>query len=442
MPVATRTKRVVHQKAKGPVDPGVGRKVRELRTSRGMTQAELAGPDFSKGFISLLETGRTRVSLRAAHILASRLGVDVTDLLSAPSAEDQDLEFMVLRAEQSLRAGDTATATEIATKWAPKASGVLRARFDRLHARALIRTARSAEAVKLLDGALRTFRALGAKDQAARTLYDLASAHARLDAPGEGLRFALDAEQALQRGDLIDRTLELEIHQFVAATYMALGDMTSAETRAERARALAEDIADPHSVANTYAALALARFNEGDKEAALAYARKSIDLYESLGLSEKVAEAWNTLGWLFIRREQYTKAAEALDRSEKLAQQHGITRLGPWIVANRGALALARGNASEARELAEQAASAAGGSAPRIKARSLLLRARAMAASGASLPEVKKAFEEAVAAHKGENPREKARAHQFYADVLSERHQTADAFSEARKALELVGPKI
>lgn len=74
-------KRVVRQKAKGAIDPAIGQKVRELRTARRLTQAQLAGPDFSKGFISLLETGRTRISLRAAHVLASRLGVAVADLL-------------------------------------------------------------------------------------------------------------------------------------------------------------------------------------------------------------------------------------------------------------------------------------------------------------------------------------------------------------------------
>ena len=442
MPVATKAKRVVHQKAKGPVDPGVGHRVRELRTARSMTQAQLAGPDFSKGFISLLETGRTRVSLRAAHVLAARLGVEVTDLLSAPSAASQDLEFMLLRAEQELRAGDRKTAMDIAATWSKKSTGILRARFQRLQARTLIETTRSHEAVKLLDEALRAFRSLGAKEFVARTLYDLARAHQRVDAPGEAMKYALDAEQALERGDVIDRTLELEIHQFLAAAYHSLGDSASAQARAERARAIAEDVADPAALAKLYQALALTRYEEDDKEAALAYARKAVELWERLGEREKLAETWNTLGWLFIKREQYAKAVEALDTSERLAKEHGVTRLTPWIFANRGALALARGKAVEARELAEQAAAAAKDAGPRIRARSLLLRARAMAAAGASLPEVKRAFDEAVIAHKEENPQERARAHQFYADVLEERHQTAEAYAEARKALELVGPRI
>lgn len=441
MPAAVKPKRVVRQKAKGPIDPGVGVKVRELRTARGMTQAALAGPDFSKGFISLLETGRTRISLRAAHVLAARLGVEVTDLLAAPTTDRQDLEFMLLRAEQELRAGHHKVAGEIGTKWTNKASGILRARFQRLQARALVESARSSEALKLLDEALRAFRSLGAKEFVARTLYDLARAHARLGSPGEAVRLALQAEQAIERGDVIDRTLELEIHQFLAASYHALGDSSSAQIRAERARSLAEDVADPAALAKLYESLALSRYEEGDKEAALAYARKSIDLYETLGHREKVAETWNTLGWLFIKREQYGKAAEALDTAEAIADEVGLPRVKGYVTLNRGSLALARGSADDARELAE-AAAASDGAAGRLRSRALLLRARAIAAGDAALAQVKRAFDEAIAAHEHEPARERARAHQAYADVLAERKQPQDAFTEARKALELVGPKI
>lgn len=73
--MSPRTKRTVRQKAKGPVDPSQGEIVRRLRVERDMTQAELAGDDFSKGFISLVENGRTRMSLRAIEIFAKRLGV-------------------------------------------------------------------------------------------------------------------------------------------------------------------------------------------------------------------------------------------------------------------------------------------------------------------------------------------------------------------------------
>jgi tetratricopeptide (TPR) repeat protein len=300
----------------------------------------------------------------------------------------------------------------------------------------LVDTARTPDAVQLLRAALTAFQSHGAKDQAARTLFDLARAHSRLHSHAESLRCALEVERAIERGDVVDRSLELDVHRFLAGVYIALGEFASAEVRAERARALAEDVADPVVVAKLYETLALTRYEGGDKEAALAYLHKSIELYEKFGANEKVAETWNTLGWLFIQREQYERAAQALDRAEEIAGSAGIERLRPWLALNRGALALARGGHAVARGLAEEAGRGADG---RLRARAFLLRARAIASSEAPLPEVRRAFDEAVSAHSSENPRERARAHQFYADALAARDQGMNAFAQARKALDLVG---
>lgn len=73
--VSPRPERTIRQKAKGPIDPSQGEIVRRLRIERDMTQADLAGDDFSKGFISLVENGRTRMSVRAIQVFAKRLGV-------------------------------------------------------------------------------------------------------------------------------------------------------------------------------------------------------------------------------------------------------------------------------------------------------------------------------------------------------------------------------
>jgi len=59
----------------------LARRFKDLRLARGLTQGELAGDDFSKAFISHLETGRSRMSFRSAEILAARLQVPVTALM-------------------------------------------------------------------------------------------------------------------------------------------------------------------------------------------------------------------------------------------------------------------------------------------------------------------------------------------------------------------------
>ena len=113
---ATRTRRIVRQRAKGPIDRGPGDRVRALRSARGLTQADLAGNEFSKGFISLLETGRTRVSLRAAEIIASKLGVGVAELLT-PGSSNEELELILVRGESELRAGNAERVLPLLERW-------------------------------------------------------------------------------------------------------------------------------------------------------------------------------------------------------------------------------------------------------------------------------------------------------------------------------------
>ncbi len=59
----------------------VGKNIREVRTKLGLTQAQLAAPEFSISYISAIERGKIRPSLKALSILARRLDVPLTFLL-------------------------------------------------------------------------------------------------------------------------------------------------------------------------------------------------------------------------------------------------------------------------------------------------------------------------------------------------------------------------
>src|SRR5947208_4476089 len=144
-----------------------------------MTQADLAADDFTKGFISLLETGRTRVSLRAAEILALRLGISAADLI-ATGANQSGLELALLRGEQLLSAGKASESIKILETVATKATGVLRARALRARGRALVEVGRAREGLVLLEDASRGFEAAGMRELQVRTIFDRALAHAHL----------------------------------------------------------------------------------------------------------------------------------------------------------------------------------------------------------------------------------------------------------------------
>lgn len=87
------------KKRLGPISMTLANRVKSLRLARGLTQEQLAGEDFSKGFISFIETGRSRMSFRSAEILARRLQVPVTALL------DQTEQLKLTGARDALKRG-------------------------------------------------------------------------------------------------------------------------------------------------------------------------------------------------------------------------------------------------------------------------------------------------------------------------------------------------
>ena len=83
---AVTARRRVRQRKKGPIDPRLGERVRALRKAQNLTQAQIAGNDFTKGFVSQIESGKTRASLRTAAIIAERLGVSLYVLFADDDA--------------------------------------------------------------------------------------------------------------------------------------------------------------------------------------------------------------------------------------------------------------------------------------------------------------------------------------------------------------------
>src|SRR5437868_15380845 len=82
----------------------VGARIRSLRTAKGLTQAQLAEPNYTKAYISMLESGRTRASMKALEHIAATLGVKPADLLrgqAAPAAP----QYALVEARRLLEPG-------------------------------------------------------------------------------------------------------------------------------------------------------------------------------------------------------------------------------------------------------------------------------------------------------------------------------------------------
>ena len=89
------------------------RRLRALRTARGLTQRELAGGSLSVSYVSLLEAGRRNPTPETLQVLAERLGCSLDELTgAAESPQTRPPALSVRYGQLALEAGraDEATA--------------------------------------------------------------------------------------------------------------------------------------------------------------------------------------------------------------------------------------------------------------------------------------------------------------------------------------------
>ncbi|MFC0864402.1 helix-turn-helix domain-containing protein [Sphaerimonospora cavernae] len=96
-----------------PSQGTIGDRVRGLRLSRRMSQAQLAGPDLSDSYVSLIESGKRTPTPVVARLLAERLGCTTEFLLHGIEPRQRiDTELGLRHAELELYHGDPAAAAD------------------------------------------------------------------------------------------------------------------------------------------------------------------------------------------------------------------------------------------------------------------------------------------------------------------------------------------
>jgi len=67
--------------AAGDTYAQLGERIREARQARGLTQAALGAPYFTRSFVSAIEHGKPGVSIKALRHFAKTLGLSVRELI-------------------------------------------------------------------------------------------------------------------------------------------------------------------------------------------------------------------------------------------------------------------------------------------------------------------------------------------------------------------------
>src|ERR671937_1250783 len=95
------------------VGESIGQRLRRLRLEKGLSQRALAGPGVSYAYVSRIEGGQRRPSLRAIRVLARKLGVSAQYLeTGSMTTSEEDREIRLSDAELRLRLDESVAGAE------------------------------------------------------------------------------------------------------------------------------------------------------------------------------------------------------------------------------------------------------------------------------------------------------------------------------------------
>lgn len=340
------------------LDETVGVRLRRLRLERGFSQRELSGPGVSYAYISRIEAGERRPSVKALRVLAAKLGVSAGYLETGRQiTADEDRELRLSDAELAIRLADDSTEAVAQLEGilqeaiaAGDPSSATRARLALGLAAA--GAERHKEAVRRLEEALAE---------------SALPPHARADVYGTLGRSYTALDRFADAVSLFERCLaqvEEQAPNDVAAyvrfaTYLSYaltdsGDIPRAQAVLKESLARARRSGDPYTRVRLYWSLARLSSHEGDATEALDYMRRAIALLEAtddtlhLGRAHLLsARIENTIGDLGAA-EDHLAVAESLLGTQPEQVDLGMLRL------ERARTALLAGDGEQAERLARE----------------------------------------------------------------------------------------
>ena len=351
----------------GPAET-IGQRLRRLRHERGLSQRELASPGVSYAYISRIEAGARRPSVKALRMLARKLGVSADYLETGSEIRDTDeRELRIADAELELRlAEETGSAEGTLRRLRDEAVAagdpVAAARATVALGLAAAAAGRNAEAIERLEAGLelaplspsarpdvfatlgRAYSATGRTDQAV-ALFERCLAEVAEDAPE-------------------DLAAQVRFASYLSYALTDLNELDRAQSVLDATLDKAEAMTDAYSRVRLYWSLARLNDVQGRPAAALDHVRRAIALLAATDDTLHLARAHLLCGDILMTQGRPEDAGRHFDLAEQLFGPSP----GPVDLVNlytdQARLAVALGDGEEAVRRAQAAIAAVGDEYP------------------------------------------------------------------------------
>jgi tetratricopeptide (TPR) repeat protein len=304
--------------ANGP--ESIGERLRRLRLERRLSQRELASPGVSYAYISRIEAGARRPSVKALRQLARKLVVSVEYLETGSDLRDVDeRELKLSDAELELRLGQNTDETERVLKAihdeavaAGDAKSGLRANVTLGLAAAS--AGRSADAIQRLEPAVESLSPARRPD-----VYEaLGRCYAALGDPKRAVDLFADCLETVRREAPDDTASQIRFSTYLSYALADLGDLDKASSVLEDALGRAGEVTDAYTRVRLYWSLARLSALRDQPAAALDYIRRAIALLEVTEDTLHLARAHLLCGTIMMSQGKTTEAGTQFDAAERL----------------------------------------------------------------------------------------------------------------------------
>ncbi len=433
----------------------VGTNIREVRTKLGMTQAQLAAPEFSISYISAIERGKIRPSLKALSILARRLDVPLTFLLEgspsgaaearavgyspADSGPDQRVDVDLLQADVLVQQGAFKHAGELLSPILPERITTDQVyRLFLLSGQVHIGLGEYQEAVVDLRSALAQGESLNDTEYTERARNLLGKAYFALYNYTLALENHLHCHTTIEQGLVTDPVFSLEVYSNLANDYFRLGDLEKSVPFFHRAIDLLDEMhRDTKSFAQKYMQISQQYKSTGKMLMARDYAMRSLAVYEMRDEQRLVGLAHQKLGKTLEKLDSLDEAEREYHHAIAIERELNDEVAASICHTGLAELLLKRDKIEEAEHEAQEALRfAQAGEDPQTQGQALIALAQIRHKKGDFTAE-DEYFTEALKLLETANAHEIAAGAYFrYANMLEERGEVQRSLTIIKKAFE------